>query len=227
MLDWRCTALELKAFVEDLLKNGIILSIISSKTEKEIIYHLEELGIEAPFAAENGCLVSISEMTYEFGTKANKLKNILKKISKKIDIQIELFSEMEDRKIEVLTGLPEHLIKLSKFRKFSQPFIITKGNKKRLIDELNSLGYTVEWGGRFYQISKGCSKGSAVKKIRKHFGGFSIGIGDSENDYSMLDECDYSVILNNKDCSKYRCFKGHGPKVWKKVVEKLLNEINE
>lgn len=227
MLDWRYTALELKDFVKNLLEKGIILSIISSKTEREIKYHLKELGIDAPYAAENGCLVSIYERTYESGTKADELKNILKKSSKKIGVQIEFFSEMEDRKIEVLTGLPEHLIKLSKFRKFSEPFIIIEGNKKRLIEELKSLGYTVEWGGRFYQISKGCSKGSAVRTIREYFGGYAIGIGDSENDYSMLDECDYSVILNNKDCSKYRCFKGHGPKVWEIVVEKLLNEINE
>ncbi len=227
MLDYKYTALELKEFVKNLLKKGIILSIISSKTKREIIYHLEELGIDAPYAAENGCLVAIYERTYEFGTKANKLKDILKKSSKKIGVKIELFSEMEDRKIKVLTGLPGHLIKLSKIRKFSEPFIITEGNKKRLLEELKSLGYIVEWGGRFYQISKGCSKGSAVKTIREHFSGYAIGIGDSENDYSMLDECDYSVILNNGSCSKYRCFKGHGPKVWKNVVEKLLSEINE
>lgn len=227
MLDWRYSALELRGYVKGLINRGIYLSIISSKTEREILYHLEELEIDAPYAGENGCLISIYGETYEFGTEVNELRDILKKNSNRTGVGIELFSEMEYGKIEMLTSLPEHLITLAKFRKFSEPFIITKGNKKEFIEELDSLGYMVEWGGRFYQISKGCSKGRAVKIIRKHINGYAIGIGDSENDYPMLDECDYSVILNNESCSKYRCFKGYGPKVWKKVIERLLREINE
>lgn len=226
MLDSRYTARELRVFVRSLINKGILLSIISSKTEKEILYHLDELGIEASFGAENGCLVSVRKKRYEFGTGSSIIKGDLLKISKKISVDIELLSEMEGERIKNYTKLPEHLIPLARMRRFSEPFIVSRGKIKEFTKELCSLGYAVWLGGGFYQISKGCSKGRAVRIIRQHIGGYAIGIGDSENDYDMLDECDYPVILNNDGSSKYRSFKGHGPEVWKWTVEKLLEEIN-
>ena len=226
MIDSGYTALELRDFVKGLINRGILLSIISSKTEKEILYHLEELEIEASYAAENGALVSVGTKMYEFGICLSVIEEDLHKISKKLGVDIELFSEMEDRRLKELTNLPEHLIPLARMRRFSEPFIVTKGNIKEFIKELCSLGYSVMWGGRFYQILKGWSKGKAVRIIREHLGGFAIGIGDSKNDFDMLDECDYPVILNSESSLKYRSFKGHGPKRWKCTVEKLLKEIN-
>ena len=61
MLDSRYTASELRNFVRGLISRGIKLAIVSSKTEREIIYHLDELGIEAAYAAENGCLIVVGE----------------------------------------------------------------------------------------------------------------------------------------------------------------------
>ncbi len=226
MLDSRYTALVLRDFVGSLINKGVLLSIVSSKTEKEILYHLVELGIEATYAAENGCLVSVGTERYGFGTGSDVIKAELKEIAGKSDVEIELFSEMENKKIKRLTNLPEHLIPLAKERKFSEPFRVIRGNHDELLKGLHSLGYSVNWGGRFYQISKGCSKRKAVRIIRDHLGGYAIGIGDSENDYEMLDGCDYPVTLNSESSSKYRSFSKYGPKVWKMAVKKVLEEIN-
>ena len=66
----------------------------------------------------------------------------------------------------------------------------------------------------------------AVKIIKKKKNGFSIGIGDSANDYPMLDECDYPILLGSKKNKKYRSFEGYGPNIWKRAVEKALEEKN-
>lgn len=226
MLDSGYTASELRNFVRGLISRGIKLAIVSSKTEREIIYHLDELGIETAYAAENGCLIVVGGKRYESGTTSDVIKKDLLKLAQISGVEIELLSEMENEEIKRLTNLPEHIIPLAKERDFSQPFRVVGGNQDKFSEELRSLGYSVMLGGRFYQISKGCSKGKAVRIIREHISGYAIGIGESENDFPMLDECDYPVILRNERSSKYRRFKGYGPRAWEKAVKKVIEEIN-
>lgn len=226
LLDSGYTATPLRDFALKLKKKGITISIISSKTEKEILYHYREMGIKGPYGAENGCLVKVDNTKFKPGIESTTIKNDLKKIAEKTETEVELFTEMDNKKIQKITGLPDELIPLAKDRKYSQPFRILKGNENRLKKELENAGYNVIWGGRFIQLYGNCSKGKAVKMIKKYSDDFTIGIGDSKNDYPMLDECDYPFILNSKENEKYRNFEGYGPEVWKKIVNKLLREIN-
>lgn len=226
LLDSRYTAFELRDFVSELKENGIRISIISSKTEREILYHLDELDIEAPYGAENGCLVVVDGNRYEFGIKVDTIRKDLYELTEKTGVSIELFRNMNDKNLHKVTNLPYHLIPLAKDREFSEPFRVLSGDPARLEEELSSLGYQIRWGGKFYQLTRGCSKGRAVNLIRKHINNYAIGIGDSENDYPMLDECDYPVILNSNNNGPYRTFKGCGPEIWKSVIKKILEEIS-
>ncbi len=226
LLDCKYSASSLRSFIQSLIHKGVVISIISSKTEEEILYHLGELGISAPYGAENGSLVKVGEERIELGTKTNEINEDLKRLSKKMKVKIELLIEMDDKRVHEITGLPGYLIPLARDRKFSSPFQVSKGSQDEFIRELRLLDYTVFWGGKFYQIFRGSSKGKAVRLIRKHKKGYAIGIGDSQNDYPMLDECDYPVILNSNRVSKYRRFKNSGPVIWKKVIKKILGEKN-
>ncbi len=227
LLDSTFSAIPIRDFIHTLIDKGIIISIISSKTSSEIDYFLKEMNFTGPYAAENGGLVVIDGKKNELGTKSTGIKNDLLHIAKEHNIRIEIFSEMIEEKIHELTGLPEHLIPLAKNRNFSEPFRFLNAENQEFIEELKSLGYTLHWGGKFYQLYRGTSKGKAVKVIKKKKKGYSVGIGDSPNDYSMLDECDYPILLNSKNNiknSKYKSFEDFGPLVWKQVVEKVLEE---
>lgn len=226
MLDSGYSASVLRDFIRGLISKGIELSVISSKTEKEILYHLGELGIKASYGAENGCLVVVGGNRYELGTKSKVIKDVLRDSFKKFEVDIELLSEMSDKEIKKITNLPEHLIPLARERFFSEPFRIVSGDSRGFLEGLNSRGYSIRWGGKFYQISRGCSKGRAVRLIREYTSEYAIGIGDSENDYPMLDECDYPIILNSNNDSRYKNYKQYGPKVWEEAVKKAIEEIN-
>lgn len=227
LLDSTFSAISIRDFIHTLIEEGIIISIISSKTSSEIDYFLKEMDFKGPYAAENGGLVVIDGKRKELGTKSTGIKNDLRHIAKEHNVKIEIFSEMSAEKIYELTGLPEHLIPLAKNRNFSEPFRFITTENNKFIEELKSLGYTLHWGGNFYQLYRGTSKGKAVKIIKEKTKGYSVGIGDSPNDYSMLDECDYPILLNNKKNiknKKYKSFEDFGPLAWKKAVEKALEE---
>ena len=227
LLDSKYSAFSVRDFVQNIVEKGIIISIISSKTAQEILYFLDELGIQAPFAAENGGSVEIDEERIELGTKSEVIKADLNRLSRNLSVEIEMFSEMEESEIKNITKLPEHLIPLAKNREFSEPFQFLLHKNDKFLKELQSLGYTIYWGGNFYQVYRGSSKGRAVCIIKEKKNGYSIGIGNSPNDYSMLDECDYPILLNSKiKIDKYKRFKGTGPLIWKKVVKKVLEEKN-
>lgn len=227
LLDSKYSAFSVRDFVQSIVEKEIIISIISSKTAQEILYFLGELGIQAPFAAENGGLVEIDGERIELGTKSEVIIADLNRLLRNFSVEIEMFTEMEESEIKDITKLPEHLIPLAKHREFSEPFRFLSNKNDKFLEELQSLGYTIYWGGNFYQVYRGSSKGRAVRIIKDRKNGYSVGIGDSPNDYSMLDECDYPIMLNCKiKIDKYESFRGFGPLIWKKVVKKLLEEKN-
>ncbi len=224
LLDTSYSAISIRDFINNLIEKGIIISIISSKTSSEIEYFFKEMDFSGPYAAENGGFTVIGENRMELGTRSEIIKNDLLNIAKAHNAKIEMFSEMDAKKINEITGLPYHLIPLAKERQFSEPFRFVSTVNQKFLRELQSLGYTIHWGGNFYQLYKGTSKGKAVKRIKEEIKGYSIGIGDSPNDYSMLDECDYPILLNNKKPSKYKSFDDFGPLTWKKAIEQVLED---
>lgn len=226
MLDSSYSATAIRDFIHKLLKKGIVISVISSKTSPEIEYFFEEMDFTGPYASENGGSVVIDGNRKELATKAEAIKKDLRNISQDLNVEIEIFSEMKAKKIKELTHLPDHLIPLAKDRSFSEPFRFTDSKSQAFLDKLKSLGYTIYWGGNFYQLYRGSSKGKAVKLIKEKKNGYSVGIGDSPNDYSMLEECDYPIILGNKENKRYRTLKGFGPLIWKKAVKGILEEKN-
>ena len=226
LLDISYSAVSIRDFINNLMKNGITISVISSKTSAEIEYFFKEMDFYGPYAAENGGIIVIDGKKMELGTKSKEIKRDLRNIAQEQNVKIEMFSEMDTNTINKITGLPDYLIPLAKKREFSEPFRFANAKNREFLRELESLDYTIYWGGNFYQVYKGTSKGEAVKKIKKEINGFSIGIGDSPNDYSMLDECDYPILLNNGTNNKYKIFNGFGPLAWKEAVEKVLEEKN-
>jgi mannosyl-3-phosphoglycerate phosphatase family protein len=224
LLDSSYSAISIRDFTHNLIKKGIIISVISSKTSPEIDFFFKEMEFSGPYAAENGGLVVIDGEKKELATRSEIIKRDLLNISEEMNIEIELFSEMESKKVKEFTGLPAHLIPLAKNRSFSEPFRFSGATSQNFLEKLKSIGYTIFWGGNFYQAYRGSSKGMAVKIIKEKKNGFSIGIGDSTNDYPMLDECDYPILLRSKKNKKYKNFEGFGPLVWKKAVEQALEE---
>jgi mannosyl-3-phosphoglycerate phosphatase len=95
-------------------------------------------------------------------------------------------------------------------------------------------------GGRFYHLHGKNDKGYAVKKLiswykESHSVFFTLALGDSPNDFSMLREVDIPVLVRSaynfpgidKEIPGVKITNEVGPEGWNSVImEILMNKIN-
>ncbi|GAI92588.1 unnamed protein product, partial [marine sediment metagenome] len=204
------------------------------------------LGNRHPFISENGGAVFIPKKYFNFkfrydkkdknyfiiqlGTDYKKLVRILKKIQKKYPLK--MFYEMSPKALAKDTGLTLKQAKLAKQREFDEAFqIVNPAHKRIVFAEIKKNGFRYTVGGRYAHIMGNSDKGKAVKILNtlfmKKFGTIeTIGLGDSENDFAMLDKVDkpYLVMKKNRQYAsqEYKKAGAVGPVGWQKIILKLL-----
>lgn len=227
-------------------KHKIPLVICTSKTRAEIEYYRKKLKIKEPFISENGGAIFIPKGYFDFrfkysnkdnkyyiiklGKDYKKLVNVLKKIKKKYDVIG--FSDMSVKELAKDAGLSLNQAKLAKKRGFDEAFkILNKKDEKNILKSIikNKLNYTK--GDRYYHIMGKSDKGKAVRILsnlfkRKYGKIKTIGIGDSKNDFKMLDNTDVGYLVQRHNGSyaseKYKKVKGIGPVGWDRAVKGVL-----
>ena len=211
-------------------RKNVPLVFSTSKTFDEAECYAEEIGLKEPVIVENGGGIFIPEgyfpfeirhkktrngyIVIEIGTSYEKLRKAIDEIRKR-GIKVKGFGDMSNRELSFDSGLSIEEAKRARKREFDEPFIIEKGKEdyaKRIIE---SLGLRFERGGRYCHVTGKNDKGKAVrflkKLYKKKFGKIeTIGLGDSENDKSMLKEVDRAFLIKG------------GPSEWNSIVLKEL-----
>ena len=228
-----------------LLKDKEIpLIFCTSKTRAEIEFWREKVGNYDPFISENGGGIFIPKNYFSFkflfdrefkdyflirlGTNYNQLVEVIDLLKEKYEILS--FSDMSAEEIAEDADLELTQAKLAKNREFDLPFkILNKSQEKDILNEIERHGLNYTIGGRYYHLLGDNNKGEAVKIMsdlfrRKYSDIKTIAIGDSGNDFQMLDSVDDGFLVKKKDGSyasnKYRKAKGVGPKGWNDIVQK-------
>jgi mannosyl-3-phosphoglycerate phosphatase len=227
-------------------KRKVPLIFCTSKTRAEIEFWREKMGNVDPFISENGGGIFIPKNYFSFeflydikhknyfviklGTEYNKLVEILDLLKEKYEIIS--FSDMSIEEVAKDANLEPLQAKLAKKREFDLPFkILNKKQEKDIRNEIKKHGLNYTVGGRYYHLLGNNNKGEAVKILSdlfrcKYSDIKTIAIGDSENDFQMLDAVNEGFLVKKKDGSyasnKYKKAKGVGPKGWNDVI---LREI--
>ncbi len=231
-----------------LRKKNIPLIICTSKTRAEIEFYRAVLKNDHPFVSENGGAIFIPKDYFDFdfgfskemsdyyvielGTSYKKLRQALEEIRKQ-GVGLQGFGDMTAEEVAQETGLSLKQAELAKKREYDEAFRLIRGERQSLISliEAKSLNYTK--GGRYYHIMGDSDKGKSVRVLnglyKKKFGDIvTIGIGDSENDFSMLDEVDRPYLVMKKNDSyasdKYKKAGGVGPKGWALVIREEMKK---
>lgn len=239
--------LNANAGLQVLKEKNIPLSICSSKTKAEIMYWRKRLNNYHPFIVENGGGIFIPkdyfsfEILYdennddfyiiELGSKTGLVHETVNEL--KNNYRIKSFLDMTPQEIAEDTDLPLNQARLAKKRKYSIPFKIIDNNQlKNILNKIEKRNLQYTRGGRFFHLMGDIDKGGAVKVLlylyEKKFGTEieSIGIGDSENDFSMLNQVDKAYLVKKKNGSyasdNYLHAEGIGPKGWQEIIEKEL-----
>lgn len=199
-------------------RNEVPIVICTSKTQAEIEFYRQIMGVEDPFISENGGAIIIPKNYFKslldenkddyiiikLGTSYNIIIDTLTKIKKSTHAVIKGFSDLTPEEISNMTGIDVTSAKLSKKRFYSEPIII-KGNRETVNDvrkKVESLGLNFVEGGRFHHIfSSNTDKGKAVStliniyKDNIHDSIKTIGLGDSLIDLSMLAKVDVPILV--------------------------------
>ena len=231
---------------------AIPLVLTSSKTYAEILSLQAELGLHEAFISENGGgiflpdghpLANSREMQLlgerhgiPFGKPYSYIREVFGLFRSAYDLKG--FGDMDIEELMERTGLSMAQARLAARRDFSEPFVfqdVVRVEEFRL--EVARYDLTVTKGGRFYHLmSARQDKGLAVSETIRLFQDdrqetiVSIGLGDDENDFSMLKAVDIPVLIPKPDGSYagpapagIRKAPWPGSRGWAAAVTRILN----
>jgi mannosyl-3-phosphoglycerate phosphatase len=232
----------------------IPLILVSSKTRAEIELYRKGLSLEDPFIAENGGATYFpaafplpDEYAYEIVDEYHEvligtpLTVLYEKISElKEQFRFRCFSEMSIEEIAAETGLTHEQARLAARREFDEPIVLESGSdaEELVCKRAYELGLDCVQGGRFLHLFLGGDKGKAVEVILNVYRQqghpvISIGLGDSQNDVSMLWAVDKAVVMQTRDGGYIEGLdhpnllkaRGRGPGAWNRAVLSILEEL--
>jgi len=204
-----------------LARKGIPLVLCSSKTRAEIELIQVDLRLRHPFISENGGAVFMPRgyfpfaiegtrdiegyVAIEFGAPYWKLIEVLHRVSTELGVKVVGFSDMSVEEVAQDCKLSLAEARLAKLREYDEPFRILGSSpalRSRLLDALHEAGLRCTRGGRYYHVTEVADKGLAIRRLRSLYeqawgNVLAIGLGDSPNDLSLLQEVDIPVVVRN------------------------------
>lgn len=249
-------------FVDQLREYGIPLVLCSSKTEAEQIELRRMANVSDPFIVENGGAVFIPlgyfenmsnyESKYsvietdnfqiiELGKPASQIKSALQKIRASSEFKFKSLSDLSVDEISIVTEMPADAVSRMIQRKYGETIVEIKNDDlPGFVTKVQDFGLSVIFGGRFFDITGGNDKGTAVKILvdlyRRKYGGDVVffGIGDSKNDESMLKFVDFPMLVQRPDGTWHDLkvdglnkLNGIGPDGWILGFNKIINYLKK
>ncbi|MBN2251806.1 MAG: mannosyl-3-phosphoglycerate phosphatase [Candidatus Altiarchaeota archaeon] len=239
--------------LDEIGKRDIPLVFCTSKTRAETEEWRRRLCIKDPFIPENGGAIYIPKGYFrtdipgslerdgytviELGTPYAKLREALAHIREKSPCRITGFGDMTAEEIAKDAGLSGAQAALSKKREYDEAFRMegcAAEENGKVLEAIKAMGLSYTKGGRYHHIMGASDKGKAVGMLtdlyRKDRGPVeTIGLGDSANDFPMLEKVDVPALIRKND-GGYAHYTGKkaiksdrpGSKGWNEVVLKLI-----
>jgi mannosyl-3-phosphoglycerate phosphatase len=154
-------------------------------------------------------------------------------------VSLKGFGDLSAEEVSAGTGLSIEMAAFAKEREFTEPFLLDDEQQLSLLRSLAMTeGLKVTTGGRFHHlIGAEQDKGRAVERTIQIFSSeagapLSIGIGDSENDFSMLRVVDIPVLIprtehpsEGPDIPGIIRARLPGSRGWNESIQRILKNI--
>jgi mannosyl-3-phosphoglycerate phosphatase len=213
---------EIEPILRRLLSLDVSIVLASSKTRAEIDFYRQKWPIRDPFVAENGSVIIVPKnyftVDYEFlnhqnvdiielGTPYSIIREKLADVKKQTGAEIVGFGDMTVEDVAQDSSLPLYLAELAKKREYSEPFKILNGNVSQVLQAVINSGLSYVKGGRYLTAMGDCDKGKAVSILKNLYleqfkTVLTVGVGDSDNDLSMLATVDKPFFVRNPSMIK-------------------------
>ncbi len=234
ILDEKYSCQKVKPLISQLQALAVPIVICSSKTRAEIEFYRKEMGLAEPFIPENGSAIFIPEGYFSYSYKFTKHTEnydvielgipysiVRKKFANvKLNCKAEIagFADMTAENLAADSGLTGQLAKLAKMREYEEPFRIINGDEKQVLAAIKQEGLNCTRGGRYFHLLGNCNKGKAVAVLKdlyvREFGEIiTFGVGNSRNDWEMLNIVDVPFLVRNNVNGK------DAFDIWKRILE--------
>lgn len=239
---------ETPKLISSLIKNSIPVILCSAKTLAEQNRVRKQIGLTDPFIVENGGAIVIGKEYFdlsqimkdyavkerdgnyivELGKPATKIREILDDIRKNFNISFRGVADISIQELSNITRLSPENAKEMAHREYGETILqIEKRDLDRLTRIARERNLSLIHGGRFFDVTMGNDKGKAVEvlvdlfKKKYDYNVTFFGVGDSENDASMLERMDHPLLVQKYDGSwsnirvnRIIRVPGIGPKGW-------------
>jgi mannosyl-3-phosphoglycerate phosphatase len=202
---------------------GAAVVCTTSKTQAEVEYWLERIGLSHPSIVENGGAVVLEDGRLEtLGRPREQITPALREAAAEAGARIRCFADMSVEEIAARCNMEPERARLAAQRRFSEPFVLeTPGREDALRTMLERRGLRLVRGGRFCHAlaHEGKQTGVAWLCRRWRESGaplLTIGLGDAPNDEGFLALVDHPVRLRPPDV---------GPRAWNRRVLELLDRL--
>lgn len=249
---------DVKDLIRRLKNRNIPVILCSAKTRAEQIKIRRELGLTEPFIVENGGGIvipkdyfgSLSDMPnhkevkeydiIELGKPAREIRLKLLNIRNQFKFKFIGVADLSIESLCHLTDMPPASARRMAQREYGETILqIDRRQQRRFAKVAEQSGLKTIYGGRFFDVTIGNDKGKAVgimmnlykKKYYKDNVKF-FGVGDSQNDSTMLRLMDVPMLLqgpegtwsylNVKNIIKIPAV---GPNGWKFAYNKVMGRL--
>jgi mannosyl-3-phosphoglycerate phosphatase len=247
--------------LELIKEKNIPLVLCSSKTRAEIEQWENRIDNSHPFISENGGGIFIPHAYFPaddlqsvwprvelvngyavlvLGTPYTILRETLEEL-RRDGFEVRGFSDMDVTEVAEITGLTLEDAELAKRREFDEPFVFSgeRARLEALAATIQEKGLQCIAGGRLFHLTGDNDKGKAVEILtqlyRKKFGEITtVALGDSPNDYPMLEHVDHPILVRNHrgehdprlTLPNLIKADGIGPEGWTQAVTHFIQEGN-
>ncbi|WP_437888742.1 mannosyl-3-phosphoglycerate phosphatase-related protein [Phytobacter sp. V91] len=207
--DWQPAA----QWLAHLREHQVPVILCSSKTAAEMDAIQRILGLQGlPFIAENGAVIQLdkrwqADVHYpriRQGTSHSEIALLLVQLRQQHGFKFTTFSELDDRILAEVTGLPLAQASLARMQEASETLIWRDSDEQMsaFTALLADRDLRFVQGARFWHVldARG-GKDSAVNWLTRqyhHYAGkffTTLGLGDGPNDAPLLDAVDFAVVV--------------------------------
>ncbi|MCC6316479.1 MAG: HAD-IIB family hydrolase [Gemmatimonadaceae bacterium] len=200
--------------------------LTSSRTVEELLDVQQALGIAGPFIAENGAMlvlthewldqplgtvVTVGERLLRLvpiGTPSTQLSAIVRGAASTCGVTIDVqrgitTADLPPTSVGRAPSVTSHA--LARAHSILLRISGTTEQRLRFFSTLARTGLTVSHGGRWHVVQGGSSKGIAVRTLlqlirrRASHELCVIGVGDAQNDRSLLEAVDHRFVMRGPD----------------------------
>jgi predicted mannosyl-3-phosphoglycerate phosphatase (HAD superfamily) len=134
------------------------------------------------------------------GPDADTLLDLVSTIEERSGADLTVYSVLPENEASRLSGRSGSMLRNSTRRRFSEPFLMERGDINAVTKAAESLGFSIERGKRFYHLCRPGCETDAVKRVRAELGcEIAIALGGSPLDAQFLACSEIPIIIPGLD----------------------------